>query len=222
MRQLGSRVREPASAPQAQAVCDEMSRRARSNIETLVERLREQGDRFHRNVNDQTPTEPHTPPGAGAEEHLHWLEQRLGPVPMVVSSWIRIVGDVWLVGTHPRWPSSAAADPLVLEFAGSRYPNSDIRTYVADEIAAWQEDQDAPFLLPVAPDQCHKDNVSGGGAYGVVLPDASADAHFVGEAGMPLVSYLNWVFQHGGFPAPSGDDAQWQVIHELSEGLDHL
>ncbi|WP_433132723.1 hypothetical protein ACQPWW_13930 [Micromonospora sp. CA-240977] len=222
LRQLGSRVREPAFAPEAQAVCDEMARRARSNIETLVARLREQGYRFHRNDDNQTPTEPHTPPGPGAEEHLHWLEQRLGPVPMVLSSWIRIVGDVWLVGTHPQWPNSAAADPLVLELAGSRYPDSDIRGYFADEFEAWQEDQDTPFLLPVAPDQCHKDNVSGGGAYGVVLPDASADAHFVGEAGMPLVSYLNWAFRHGGFPAITGDEAQWQVIHQLNEDLHRL
>ncbi|MDT0529138.1 hypothetical protein RM555_09050 [Micromonospora sp. DSM 115977] len=222
MRQLGSRVREPAFAPEAQAVCDEMARRARSNIETLVARLREQGYRFHENDDDQTPMDAYTPPGPKAEEHLYWLEQRLGPLPMVLSSWIRIVGDVWLVGTHPQWPSSAAADPLVLELAGSRYPDSDIREYFAEEIEAWQEDQDEPFLLPVAPDHFHKDNVSGGGPYGILLPDASADAHFVGEAGMPLVAYLNWAFQHGGFPRPTGDQAQWQVIHQLRKGLHRL
>ncbi|MFG1869227.1 hypothetical protein [Micromonospora arborensis] len=222
LRQLGSRVREPAFAPEAQAVCDEMARRARTNIETLVARLREQGYRFHRNDDDQTPTEPYTPPGPKAEEHLHWLEQRVGHLPMVLSSWIRIVGDVWLVGTHPQWPSSAAADPLVLELEGSRYPDSDIRKYFAHEIEQWQEDKDAPFLLPVAPDQCHKDNVSGGGPYGILLPDASADAHFVGEVGMPLVSYLNWVFQYGGFPRPTDDDAQWDVTYELAANLHRL
>ncbi|MER7420837.1 hypothetical protein ABT346_29320 [Micromonospora peucetia] len=213
--QLGSRVRESAFTPEAQAVCDEMARRARSNIETLVARLREQGYQSHKNDDDQTPTEPYTPPGSMGEEHLCWLEERLSPLPMVLSSWMRIVGDVWLVGTHPQWPSSAAADPLVLELAGSRYPDSDIREYFAEEIEAWQEDHDEPFLLPVAPDHFHKDNVSGGGPYGIILPDASADAHFVGEAGMPLVAYLNWVFQHGGFPRPTGAQAQWQVIHQL-------
>ncbi|PWU44394.1 hypothetical protein DLE60_10210 [Micromonospora globispora] len=69
--------------------------------------------------------------------------------------------------------------------------------------ARWQEDQDEPFVLSVAPDHFHKDNVSGGAPYGIVLPDACADAHFVGEVGMPLVSYLNWVFRHGGFPRPT-------------------
>ncbi|WP_123809649.1 hypothetical protein [Micromonospora globispora] len=58
-------------------------------------------------------------------------------------------------------------------------------------------------MLSVAPDHFHKDNVSGGAPYGIVLPDACADAHFVGEVGMPLVSYLNWVFRHGGFPRPT-------------------
>ncbi|MGA4732036.1 hypothetical protein ACPB67_31870 [Micromonospora taraxaci] len=222
MRQLGARVREPDFAAEAQAVCDEMARRARSNIETLVMRLREQGYRFHQNDDDQTPTEPYAPPGPKADELLHWLEQRLGPLPMVLTSWIRIVGDVWLVGTHPQWPDSTAADPLVLELAGSRYPDSDIREYFAEEIEAWQEDQDEPFLLPVAPDHFHKGNVSGGDPYGIILPDATADAYFVGEARMPLVAYLNWTFQHGGFPRPTPDEAQWQVIHQLTEGLRHL
>ncbi|MEV4656551.1 hypothetical protein [Micromonospora sp. NPDC049301] len=30
------------------------------------------------------------------------LEQASRPTSMVLSSWIRIVGDVWLVGTHPQ------------------------------------------------------------------------------------------------------------------------
>jgi hypothetical protein len=41
---------------------------------------------------------------------------------------------------------------------------------------------------------CTKDNVSGGAPYGIALPDGCADAHFVGEVGMPLVGYLRWVF----------------------------
>ncbi|MEV1142623.1 hypothetical protein [Micromonospora sp. NPDC049799] len=222
MRQLGSRVRDAAFASEAQAVCDEMAGLARSNIETLISRLRQQGYRFHKNDDDQTPTEPYAAPGPQAEEHLRWLEERLGPLPMALSSWIRIVGDVWLVGTHPEWTGSAAADPLVLEVAGSRYDDGDIREYFAGEIEAWQEEQDEPFVLPLAPDHFHKDNVSGGAPYGILLPDACADAHFVGEAGMPFVSYLNWVFQYGGFPRPTGDQAQWRVTYQLRKDLHRL
>lgn len=222
MTQMGGRVRDLEFAAEAQAVCDEMARRARSNIETVIARLRDQGYRFHENDDDQTPTEPYAPPGPEAEEHLRWLEERIGPLPMTLSSWIRIVGDVWLVGTHPQWSSSAGADPLVLEVAGSRLEGLDIREYFAEEIEAWQKDRAEPFVLPVAPDHFHKDNTSGGSPYGILLPDACADAHFVSEVGMPLVSYLNWVFQHGGFPRPTGHQAQWQVTRHLAQGLHHL
>jgi hypothetical protein len=43
---------------------------------------------------------------------------------MTLLSWVRLVGDVWLVGTHPQWAESASADPLVIEAEGSRYPGA--------------------------------------------------------------------------------------------------
>jgi hypothetical protein len=46
LRQLGSAVREPGLAAEAQLVCDEMARRARHNVEVIVERLAAQGYRF--------------------------------------------------------------------------------------------------------------------------------------------------------------------------------
>jgi hypothetical protein len=58
------------------------------------------------------------------------------------------------------------------------------------------------FVLPVSPDMIHKDNVSGGPPYGIILPDGCADGLFVGETTMPFVSYLNWVFRNGGSPGP--------------------
>lgn len=220
LRQLGARVREPAFASEAQAVCDEMARRARSNIEVMVERLVEQGYHFHQNNEDRAPVPPLSRPVADADEFVAWLEPTFGPVPMVMSSWVRIVGDVWLVGTHPRWETSAAGDPLVVEVAGTRYPGSDIRTYLLDELQAWQEYADGrPFQLPVAPDHLHKDNTSGGAPYGIVLPDACADAHIVTDAGMPFVSYLRRVFEQGGFPRWTGDERQWAVTRSLAAGL---
>jgi hypothetical protein len=58
-------------------------------------------------------------------------------------------------------------------------------------------------MLPLAPDRLHKDNVSGGPPYGIVLADGCVDGLFVGETTMPFVSYLNWVFRNGGFPWPT-------------------
>lgn len=143
---------------------------------------------------------------------------------MVVSSWVRLVGDVWLVGTHPRWPQSAAADPLVIELEGTRYPEFSVREYFEGEFAAWKEwstdDPGAgPFVLPVAPDRLHKANISGGGPYGFRLPDATAEGLFIGEVAMPFVSYLNGVFRHGGFPGYAPGDQQWMVKQSLANGL---
>jgi hypothetical protein len=61
-------------------------------------------------------------------------------------------------------------------------------------------------VLPLAPDMLHKENLSGGPPYGVILPDGSADGLFAGETTTPFVSYLNWVFRNGGFPWPAASD----------------
>ena len=76
-----------------------------------------------------------------------------------------------------------------------------------------------PFVLPVAPDRFHKDNVSGGPPCGVIVPDGCADGLFVGETTMPFVSYLNWVFANGAFPWPTQSESQWQVRQALARDL---
>ncbi|MFC0437400.1 hypothetical protein [Kutzneria buriramensis] len=218
LRQLGGRVREPEFAQEAQLVCDEMARRARHNIELIVDRLSNDGYRFHANNDDQTPMQAHIPPTPASATYADWLQQRFDTVPMTLMSWIRIVGDVWLVGTHPHWPTSASADPLVIEVERTGYPPE-------SSMRAWLERRtDVPgtsdlFELPLAPDRFHKENTSGGSPYGIVLPDSCADGSFTWDTPMPFVSYLNWVFSNGGFPWPSGDDAQWDVRYRLVKDL---
>lgn len=224
LRQAGSRVQNPDLVDDAQAVCDEMARRARQNVEVIVERLRGQGYVFHTNDDAQSPAVPHVPPGPQAMEVLDWLDRHFELVPMTLVSWIRHVGDVWLVGTHPEWPASASADPLVIELEGSRYPNDSITEYFGDELDAYQEelgDETADlFELPAAPDRLHKDNVSGGPPYGFVLPDGCADAMFSAEVTIQFVSYLRWVFSRGGFPAQTGTtQEEWRVRRALAHDL---
>ena len=74
-------------------------------------------------------------------------------------------------------------------------------------------------MLPLAPDRYHKTNTSGGGPYGIVLPDGCADALFTWDTTMPFVSYLNWVFSEGGFPWPSGEPSEWEVTYHLAQEL---
>jgi hypothetical protein len=224
LRQLGAAVRDPDLLEEGQLVCDEMARRARQNIEVIVERLAQDGFRFHTNDDAQSPLTPHIPPTPAAHEHAAWLQQRFGPVPLTLLSWVRLVGDVWLVGTHPEWATSASADPLVMQVEGSHYPNLSIGQHFDQEANAWQEwsaaDPDVgPFVLPVAPDRLHKENVSGGAPYGFGLPDGCADGLFVAETTMPFVSYLNWVFRRGGFPAHTGAANEWRITAALAKDL---
>ena len=136
LRQLGAAVREPEIRAEAQLVSDEMAVRARHNIEVIVERLIQDGFRFHTNDDEQTPVTPHIPPTPAAAQHADWLEQRFGPVPLTLLSWVRLVGDVWLVGTHPEWPTSASADPLVIQVEGSHYPDYSTQKHFTDE---WEQ-----------------------------------------------------------------------------------
>ncbi|WP_157172304.1 hypothetical protein [Nocardia pneumoniae] len=224
LRQLGSTILDFDLAEEAQLVCDEMALRARRNIEVIVDRLSEGGYQFHTNDDDQTQVVPFIPATARAAEHASWLRERFDSVPMTLLSWVRLVGDVWLVGTHPDWPESSSGDPLVIQVEGSHYPESSIRGYFTDELDSWSKRNDRHpgarrFVLPLAPDRYHKENVSGGDPYGIALPDGCVDGLFVAGSTMPFVSYLNWVFGSGGFPWPSGSDAQWRVCHALREDM---
>ncbi len=111
----------------------------------------------------------------------------------------------------------------MIEAEGSHYPGMSMRAHFESTWEEWQEwgadDIDAhPFQLDLAPDHYHKDNVSGGAPYGIVVPDANADGMFTVVPPMPFVQYLNWVFLHGGFPNPTGpNDAR--ITDALAQNL---
>jgi hypothetical protein len=93
--------------------------------------------------------------------------------------------------------------------------------YFEGERESWHSraGADRMFVLPVSPDMIHKDNVSGGPPYGIILPDGCADGLFVAETTMPFVSYLKWVFSNGGFPWPTAPDNHWQLKKALAKDL---
>lgn len=224
LRQPDRTVLDSGLAEEAQLVCDEMALRARHNIEVIVDRLSKAGYRFHVNDDGQKPVVPFIPATAGAGEYASWLREQFDAVPMTLLSWVRLVGDVWLVGTHPGWPESSSGDPLVIQVEGSHYPESSIRELFKDELEIWSErksedPETGPFVLPLAPDRLHKENVSGGEPYGVILPDGCVDGLFVAETTMPFVSYLNRVFRNGGFPWHTGSEAQSRVCRALREDM---
>jgi hypothetical protein len=112
----------------------------------------------------------------------------------------------------------------VIEAEGSLYPGEPIRGYFEESHEQWHEwaarnPAAGPFVLPLAPDRLHKDNVSGGPPCGLLLPDGSADGLFADETTMPFVSYLNQVFSNGGFPGRTAPDNQWQINQVLARDL---
>lgn len=224
LRQLGASVRNNEFLSEAQLVCDQMARRARQNIEMIVGRLSQDGFQFHTNDDDRRPLTPYIPPSATAAHYAERLDQKFGPLPLTLIAWIRIVGDVWLVGPHPHWSTSAKSDPLVLQVEGLHYPDSSIEDYFADQWENWRRQPDdanrRPFVLELAPDRLHKSNVSGGAPYGIILPDACTDGFFRGEIGLPFIEYLNSVFRRAGFPyATGGGRAEWEITYQRGQDL---
>lgn len=210
LRDLGLRVFDTPYREDAEAVAREFADRARRNVETLVERLQARGFRAKRNDDEGTPCRAHVPPSPDAPALAGWLEATFAPFPMTVSAWIRQVGDVWLVGDLPGWPTSVLADPLVVELEWAELGGS--RSYYQDEYAAYLEDttrQDAglAFQLDYAPDELHKANISGDAPYGIDLPGSGIDGR-VGPA-IWFVDDLNTAFAAGDFPG-----ALWEAGYQ--------
>lgn len=73
----------------------------------------------------------------------------------------------------------------------------------------------------IAPDELHKDNVSGGLPYGIVLPDAVADGLLLNSANVIyFVEYLRQALDWGGFPGFATDsNAMPKWLDRLSESV---
>jgi hypothetical protein len=140
------------------------------------------------------------------------FEKRFGTLPLSLRAFYEVVGEVNLIGHHPKLDSpdnTIATDPLVV--------------YGLDEGALEYDDdaeeQGAPVGITIAPDDLHKANVSGGDPYMMELPNAGADGVLLGERHrLFFVDYLRLCFAFGGFPGYEG----WNAPTELSivaEGL---
>lgn len=83
----------------------------------------------------------------------------------------------------------------MVELEGSRYPDHPTERYFEEELRIHEEmssdaaDDVGPFVLPLAPDRLHKDNVSGGSPYGVFLPDRCVDGLITAETTMLFAPY---------------------------------
>jgi hypothetical protein len=134
------------------------------------------------------------------------LESEAGPLPLSLVAFWQEVGAIDLVGMHRSWTSGL--DPLVVD--PPEDPLSDL-----------YEEEDGVFVC-LAPDDLHKDNVSGGDPYGLHLPNPSADFLFMYERhDLLFVPYLRLaILRWGGFPGLDGQEISFEPLQELVAGLE--
>jgi hypothetical protein len=211
---LGPAVRDEPHLAQAQAVAAETMQRVRRNCERLVPTLQDVGYLFG-SYPDGTPRqptiEPVTLPSATMQVDMAELEAEAGMLPLSLVAFWQQVGSVDFVGMHPAWPDGL--DPLVVELPEAALA----MLYEQDEGA-----QGVEWFAGLAPDDFHKDNVSGGEPYGVYLPDSAADFVFRNERHkLHFVPYLRFaLLERGSFPGLPETDQQMVPLQQLTADLE--
>lgn len=175
----GSAIRDEPLREDALAVARETMARARTNLETLIERLLARGYEF------EDPDVVFIPPQSDVHEQIASLETLAGVIPLSLWTWYEVVGTVCFRGFHPDWSDfmdgALVVDPL---------------EYVLDECAVWKDDgAEEQFQLPVATDP------EGGLPSVIEVPNASIDAHMLQHVhNTTFVDYLRTSLRWGGFP----------------------
>lgn len=214
---------QPSDRARALKLARSIMRRARENIEQLVENLRATKYRFVRR------SWVHKPPDDDTSDRLDWLESAGVRVPISYRAWCEEVGSVCLMGSHRDWNQPAYV------FKNTNTENGVLYT---DPLVIWgveaveqsykewweriHEFQDyTPLRVGFAPDEFHKANVSGGGPYEIACDRSCVDSIVLNERhSIGFVAYLRIVFEWGGFPGfEMMPDAPHEFIHELKKGL---
>lgn len=223
---LGERVRDARLLPDALAVAYETMTRVEQNVRTILNRLVEIEYVFTPDGQSRSSllgsmfgalskpasqvSRAHVPPAPDVSKRLASFEKEFGTLPLSLRTFYEVVGEVNLMGTHPVIDPSGnpvAPDPLVV--------------YGLDEgIVEFDEEDDSPSAVTIAPDDLHKANTSGGDPYEMRIPDLRADGELLNERhGVFFVDYLRLVFAHGGFPGYEGRARRPAELGHLSEGL---
>jgi hypothetical protein len=212
---------------EAAAVAGETMALAATAIDELVRRLAARGYPFRVEARQR-------PVGAKSVERL--VKTSGGPVPASLVAFWQIVGGVDLAPDYDRpvpdwWPGEVPVemiDPLVVNQLDHLW--GDVEEWGERDKERDDADASGKHLLSIAPDRYHKMNISGGPAYSIELPDASADTpvlYLDYVEGDPLfVTYLREAVRAGGFPgvvASGRAGPEWtRIIQDLTEGIGHF
>jgi hypothetical protein len=209
---LGAGIRKEPHWSGAQQVAAEMMARVRRNCEKIIARLSKMGYDFTRYPDGSRrygDMPPHTPPSDEMRDAQMELEGEAGSLPLSLTAFWEVVGAVDLVGMGPGWPDGL--DPLVVD------PPEGALAWIYDSYG----DEGGAFAA-LAPDDLHKDNVSGGDPYGVFLPQPAADFIFEYERHeLHFVPYLRLaILQWGGFPGLEDSGIDFEPLGELIRDLE--
>src|SRR5687768_7290999 len=158
---LGPRAIDPAFAPAVDALARETMQRALRNVEALTSLLPSIGWRFKFPMSGP-PSDlcVHARPQPDVAEKIAALEELCGPLPASIRAWWEVVGTVCFMRVPPGEVEQPLPDPLVVE---------PIEAVIA-EFREWESDAEyrrlvPRFRAPLAPDELHKDDISGGAPY---------------------------------------------------------
>jgi hypothetical protein len=228
LQALGERVREEPLFPDAMAVAHETMRRVRHNLELLVPRLSELGYRFGYmslpGIRDLQHPQVLALPVSDVKEKVAELERQCGILPLSLRAFYEVVGEVNLVGEPPKawhdWLSvpddidALYVDPIdvalrTIEPWAKVYGSVDPEEWdlpgpdeedLCDSRAYFALPRDC-WLVPLAPDEWHKYDISGCGGYDIAVPHLAADARLLTEGHRTtFVNYLRICLRWGGFP----------------------
>jgi hypothetical protein len=220
LQALGEDVRREPVLSDARAVAEETMHRVRRNVEKIEARLRALEYDFELYPDEQERNymgSPTRAPSSESASDVQTIREAVGPIPLSLEAFFNVVGSVDFVGYHPWWPEMS--DPLVV----------DLPEVMLGELEEWQDwaetdpDDAGPFMAPFAPDAYHKDNVSGGPAYAIQLPDPAMDAPVQNGPvpGQLFVEYLREaILERGGFAGFPDRSELRPKLRALNQGLE--
>ena len=179
-------------------------------IHTLASRLGECGFQF-RSADAVLPG-----PEAGTTEAIARIEREAGELPLALKLFWEHIGSVDFCGSHPDWEGAVYPDPLVV------FPPST----AIDELDQFLSDREErlrhsfPYLVPIAPDDYDKEDVSGGMWYDVSVPAVADDPPLNDEwHETTFIGYLVVAILWAGFPGVARYPGHTWPIDRLTRGL---
>lgn len=202
MLSLGPLDRQSDTFMDIYTVAKETMLRVNHNILTIITRLEKMGYKF------ALPEYKKISPGNEIQAQIDQLESKVGSLPVSLIAFYEIVGGACLMGDYPGLASYAKplatepilfySDPLVVFPIEAAFEQVDDFYQVDPDM---DDPETAEFLIPIAPDDYHKENVSGGAPYEIAVPCLAADTLLLNDwHETTFVNYLRICFRWGGFP----------------------